>query len=75
MCEGWCILMFGFGKSNSQDVRLIGYCAARFLTNKFTKYIVSGSRDRDFYIISVSAGLVMFLLQPFVSSLLWKMVL
>lgn len=54
---------------------IIGYCAARFLTNKFTKYIVSGSRDRDFYIISVSAGLVMFLLQPFVSSLLWKMVL
>lgn len=54
---------------------IIGYCAARYLTNKFTKYIVSGSRDRDFYIISVSAGLVMFLLQPFVSSLLWKMVL
>lgn len=54
---------------------IIGYCAARYLTNKFTKYIVSGSKDRDFYIISVSAGLVMFLLQPFVSSLLWKMVL
>lgn len=54
---------------------IIGYCAARYLTNKFTKYIVSGSRDRDFYIISVSAGLVMFLLQPFVSSLLWKIVL
>lgn len=54
---------------------IIGYCAARYLTNRFTKYIVSGSRDRDFYIISVSAGLVMFLLQPFVSSLLWKMVL
>ena len=54
---------------------IIGYCGARYLTNKFTKYIVSGSRDRDFYIISVSAGLVMFLLQPFVSSLLWKMVL
>jgi hypothetical protein len=29
----------------------------------------------DFYIICVSVELIMFFLQPFISSLLWKMVL
>ena len=54
---------------------IIGYCIAQYLTGKFTKHVVSGSKGRDFYIICISVGLIMFLLQPFISSLLWEMVL
>lgn len=53
---------------------VIGYCVAQYLTGKFTKHVVSDSKDRDFYIICVSVGMIMFLLQPFVSSLLWKII-
>ena len=54
---------------------IIGYYTAQFLTGKFTKHIVLNSQDRDFYIICGSIGFIMFLLQPFIASLLWEMVL
>lgn len=54
---------------------VIGYYIAKYLTEKFTKYIVSDSKDRDFYIVCISVVVVMFMLQPFISALLWEMVL
>ena len=54
---------------------IIGYYIAQYLTGKFTKHTVSDSKDRAFYIICISVGLIMFLLQPFISSLLWEIVL
>ena len=54
---------------------VIGYYTAQCLTGKFTKHIVLDSLDRDFYIICGSVGLIMFLLQPFVSSFIWKLIL
>lgn len=54
---------------------VIGYYIAKYLTEKFTKYIVSDSKDRDFYIVCISVVVVMFMLQPFMSALLWEMVL
>ena len=53
---------------------VIGYCVAKYLTGKFTRYIVPDSKDRDFYIICISVGMTMFLLQPFISSLLWGII-
>ena len=52
-----------------------GYYIAKYLTEKFTKNIVSDSNDRDFYIVCISVVVVMFMLQPFISALLWEMVL
>lgn len=54
---------------------IIGYYIAQYLTDKFTKHIVMDSQGRDFYIICGSVGLIMFLFQPFIASLLWEMVL
>ena len=54
---------------------VIGYYTAQCLTGKFTKHIVLDSQDRDFYIICGSVGLIMFLLQPFVSSFIWQLIL
>ena len=54
---------------------IIGYFIAHWITNDFTKYILSNAKIRDFYIICGSVTLIMFLFQPFISSLLWDMVL
>lgn len=37
--------------------------------------IIYISKDRDFYIVCISVVVVMFMLQPFISALLWEMVL
>ncbi len=39
---------------------IIGYYIAQYLTGKFTKHMVSDSKDRDFYIICTSVGLIIF---------------
>ena len=54
---------------------IIGYFIAHRITDNFTKRVFSNSKMSDFYIICVSVELIMFFLQPFISSLLWKMVL
>ncbi len=54
---------------------MIGYYIAQCLTGKFTKRMVSDSKDRDFYIICISVGLIMLFLKPMISSLFWEMVL
>ena len=54
---------------------IIGYFIARGITNKFTKGILQNSKIGDFYMICGTVVLVMFFLQPLISSLLWKMVL
>ena len=54
---------------------IIGYFIARWITNTFTKRILLNSKICDFYIICGTVGFVMFFFQPFISSLLWKMVL
>lgn len=52
---------------------IIGYFIARWITGSFTKRVLLNSKKSDFYVICGSVGVIMFLFQPFVSSLLWKM--
>ena len=54
---------------------LIGYLIAYWFTGVFTRRIVKNSKKNDFYIICASVVFIMFFLQPFISSLLWEMVL
>ena len=54
---------------------LVGYLIAYWFTGIFTRRIVENSKKNDFYIICASVALIMFFLQPFISSLLWEMVL
>ena len=54
---------------------LIGYLIAYWFTNNFTRRIVKNSKTRDFYIICASVVFVMFFFQPFISSLLWEMLI
>lgn len=54
---------------------IIGYFTARWITNNFTKRILPGSSNRDFYVICGLVVLIMFFFQPFVSLILWEMVL
>lgn len=53
---------------------MIGYYIARRITGSFTKRVLLNSKMSDFYVICSSVGDIMFLFQPFVSSLLWEMV-
>ena len=54
---------------------LIGYLIAYWFTNNFTIRIVKNSKTSDFYIICASVVFVMFFFQPFISSLLWEMLM
>ena len=54
---------------------LIGYLIAYWFTNNFTRRIVKNSKTSDFYIICASVVFVMFFFQPFISSLLWEMLM
>ena len=54
---------------------IIGYFIVHRITDNFTKRIFSNSKMGDFYIICVSVVFIMFFFQPFISSLLWEMVL
>ena len=54
---------------------LIGYLIAYWFTGVFTRRIVKNSKKNDFYIICASVVFIMFFFQPFISSLLWEMVL
>lgn len=53
---------------------MIGYYIACRITGSFTKRVLLNSKMSDFYVICSSVGVIMFLFQPFVSSLLWEMV-
>ena len=53
---------------------LVGYLIAYWFTGIFTRKIVKNSKKNDFYIICASVVLIMFFLQPFISSLLWDSV-
>ncbi len=53
---------------------MIGYFIARRITGSFTKRVLLNSKMSDFYVICSSVGVIMFLFQPFVSSLLWEIV-
>ena len=73
--------IFTFRTSDINDIitntvgTIIGYFIVHRITDNFTKRIFSNSKMSDFYIICVSVALIMFFLQPFISSLLWEMVL
>lgn len=54
---------------------LIGYFIVRWFTGNFTRGILRVSKINEFYVICGSVVVVMFLFQPFISSLLWKIVL
>ena len=54
---------------------LIGYLIVRFVTENFTKRTLPDSKINDFYLICGSVGVIMFFLQPFVSTWLWGILL
>ena len=54
---------------------LIGYFIGCFVTKNFTKRTLSDSKINDFYLICGSVGVIMFFLQPFVSTWLWGILL
>lgn len=54
---------------------MVGYVAAHLLTKGFTRCILEGSRIREFYMVCISVVLIMFFIQPHVSSILWAMML
>ena len=54
---------------------LTGYLIAYCLTRSFTRGILADSKISDFYVICGSVVMIMFFLQPFLSALLWEMVL
>ena len=54
---------------------LIGYLIAYWYTGVFTRRIVKNSKNNYFYIICASLIFIMFFIQPFISSLLWEMIL
>ena len=53
---------------------IIGYFVAHKITDSFTKRVLLNAKTSDFYVICGSVGVIMFLFQPFVSALLWEMV-
>lgn len=73
--------IFTFRTSDINDIitntvgTIIGYFIVHRITDNFTKRIFLNSKMGDFYIICVSVALIMFFLQPLISSLLWEMVL
>ena len=72
--------IFNFRTTDINDIitntvgTMIGYFIARRITGSFTKRVLLNSKMSDFYVICSSVGVIMFLFQPFVSSLLWEMV-
>lgn len=54
---------------------LIGYLIVHFVTENFIKRTLSDSKINDFYLICGSIGVIMFFLQPFVSTWLWGILL
>lgn len=54
---------------------LLGYLIARWFMRAFTRGILTTSKMNDFYVICGSVVIVMFFFQPFISSLLWNIVL
>ena len=71
--------IFTFRTSDINDIitntvgTIIGYFIVHRITDNFTKRIFSNSKMSDFYVICSSVVVIMFLFQPFVSSLLWEM--
>ena len=54
---------------------MLGYYIAKRITNNFSNHILSAPSKRDFYIICGTTAAIMFFLQPFVSSILWNIIL
>lgn len=54
---------------------IIGYYLSKLITKNFTRHTLSNSKNSDFCVICLSVAFIMFFLQPFVSSLLWEIVL
>jgi len=83
--EATCIIeifqIFTLRTSDVNDIitntvgTIIGYFVAKWITKNFTLHIAQSTKSRDFYVICGTVWIIMFLLQPFVSSLLWEMVL
>lgn len=72
--------LFTFRTADINDIitniigALVGYFGAKWITKNFIQHTKSNINNKDLYIIFGTVILTMFLLQPFVSSLLWEMV-
>ena len=75
------VQIFTFRTTDINDIivnvvgTLIGYFIAKIITKNFTKYIMQNTKNTDIYIIYGTVSLVMFFAQPFVSSILWQIVI
>lgn len=54
---------------------VIGYFIAKAVTGNFTRYVKANADNKNFCLICITVAAIMFFLQPFVSSLLWEMIL
>lgn len=53
---------------------LFGYFLATKITKNFTQHTLSNAKNTDLFIISGTVIVIMFFVQPFISSLLWEMI-
>lgn len=53
----------------------IGYLAAKAVTRNFMRYVQTNAETKQLYVICAAVAVIMFFLQPFVSMLLWEMIL
>lgn len=53
----------------------LGYAAAKGLTGNFTQFVPSPAEEKDLHCILGAVVLILFFLQPILSSFLWEMIL
>lgn len=72
---------FSFRATDIDDIitnmtgALIGYLVAKGITRNFKRHLKSNENNKDLYLICGTIAVIIFFLQPFVSSLLWEIVL
>jgi glycopeptide antibiotics resistance protein len=70
--------LFTFRATDINDIitntagALAGFLAAKAVTGNFKKYTIPNENYKEFYIIYGTILLIMFLLQPFTSAMLWE---
>jgi len=72
------IQIFTFRTTDINDIitnvvgTVIGYIIIKGITKNFKKYLIANTKNKDIYIVFGTVIIIMFFMQPFVSSLIWK---
>lgn len=72
--------IFTFRASDINDIitnaagTVAGYYIAKGTTKNFSRYIMPDSGGNHLYLVCGTVGIIMFLMQPFVSSVLWELI-